>query len=149
MLIHQFDLSSNKSIYNFDKIKRWNEYAAQKDLFEYLTLMLRTVFCARIFSDGYFSMKKGIWRYQIFWLFLIHFQNGVSENLEAPPYYLNRPFVGLSAIISIFVSNFIENLITNVTFFEKSITSMLSLAFSNSFLKGWVMDWTIEQGIIN
>ena len=31
-----------------------------------------------IFSDGYFSMKKGVWRYQFSWLFLIH--NELSDN---------------------------------------------------------------------
>ena len=27
-----------------------------------------------LFSDGYFSMKKGVWRPQISWLFLIHYE---------------------------------------------------------------------------
>ena len=27
-----------------------------------------------LFSDGYFSMKKGVWRSQISWLFLIHYE---------------------------------------------------------------------------
>ena len=31
-----------------------------------------------LFSDGYFSMKKGVWRSQISWLFLIHYE--LSEN---------------------------------------------------------------------
>ena len=31
-----------------------------------------------LFSDGYFSMKKGVWRSKISWLFLIHYE--LSEN---------------------------------------------------------------------
>ena len=31
-----------------------------------------------LFSGGYFSMKKGVWRSQISWLFLIHYE--ISEN---------------------------------------------------------------------
>ena len=27
-----------------------------------------------LFSDGYFSIKKGVWRSQISWLFLIHYE---------------------------------------------------------------------------
>ena len=31
-----------------------------------------------LFSDGYFYMKKGVWRSKISWLFLIHYE--LSEN---------------------------------------------------------------------
>ena len=31
-----------------------------------------------LYSDGYFSMKKGVWRSKISWLFLIHYN--LSEN---------------------------------------------------------------------
>ena len=36
--------------------------------------------CAQTFLDGYFSMKKGVWKSQISWLFLIPYEIWENQN---------------------------------------------------------------------
>ena len=44
-----------------------------------LTLMVGGLLVPALFSGSYFSMSNGVWRYQISWLFQIHYELGDLE----------------------------------------------------------------------
>ena len=45
-----------------------------------------------LFSDGYFSIRKGVWRSKISWLFLIHYE--LSEIQKKMFYHIDFGFSG-------------------------------------------------------
>ena len=75
-------LKSKKEIWFFSVIlifsRRWRWTLIVEIILSFNPIRAGGLNQHALFSDGYFSMKKGVWRSKIWWLFLIHYE--LSEN---------------------------------------------------------------------
>ena len=76
----QYEINSQ----NNTKFERNTHYV----LISATTLMVGGLIVPALFSDSYFSMKKEVWRSQISWLFLIHYEYSECQKIGFSQWFL-------------------------------------------------------------